>query len=117
MKPTLTITLMAALAIALAAPAGAASKARRASARPRAVAPAEAKPAPAERRLEDVHIEGELEVPRVTFITVRQPHRYKDFTRPASVRTSRRMADGAASPAWISPAPQPAPEARKENRK
>lgn len=71
----------------------------------------------AERRLEDVHIEGELEVPRVTFITVRQPHRFTDYARATSVRSSRRMAADATFPAWI-PAPQTTEsEARKESRK
>jgi len=82
----------------------------------RDVAPA-AEAAPASRRLEDVHIEGELEVPRVTFITVRQPHRFTDYTRATSVRTCRRMAADATFPAWIPPAPTPASEARKETRK
>ena len=95
-----------------ASPAGSAApaKSRRTTA-PVAVA------APASRRLEDVHIEGELEVPRVTFITVRQPHRFRDFTRATSVRSSRRMAAEATFPAWISPVPTTSQEARKENQK
>jgi hypothetical protein len=113
-SPFSALALVLALAFAAPAPAAPAGG----SAKPRAAVPAAAKRAPdAARRLEDVHIEGELEVPRITFITVRQPHRFTDFTRPASVRSSRRMADGTACPAWISPAPKPAPEARKENRK
>lgn len=73
--------------------------------------------APAARRLEDVHIEGELEVPRVTFITVRQPHRFTDYTRATSVRPARRMAADATFPAWIATSPTPASDTRKENRK
>jgi len=69
----------------------------------------------ASRRLEDVRIEGELEVPRVTFITVRKPHRFNDFTRPTNVRSSRRMAAETTLPAWIPP-PSPPQEARKENQ-
>jgi hypothetical protein len=99
---------------AVPAPATGAGAAKRAPAKPR---PATAPAAAASRRLEDVHIEGELEVPRVTFITVRQPHRFTDFTRPTSVRSSRRLADDATYPAWISTAAKPAPDARKENRK
>ena len=78
------------------------------------------KPAPpaedASRRLEDVRIEGELEVPRVTFITVRKPHRFNDFTRPANVRSGRRMAAETTLPAWIPPPASPPQEAHKENR-
>jgi hypothetical protein len=100
-----------------AAPAGksAPAKARRATSPGKAVT----KPAPpaeaASRRLEDVRIEGELEVPRVTFITVRKPHRFNDFTRPTNVRSSRRMAAETTLPAWIPP-PSPPQEAHKENR-
>ena len=112
-----------ALACALAAPvaAGAATAAKRTGARPRTAASTPAATAPksadAARRLEDVHIEGELEVPRITFITVRQPHRYTDYTRPAAVRSSRKLADETTGPAWISAPPKHAPEVRKENRK
>lgn len=88
-------------------PAAAGAKARR------DVPPAAA----ASRRLEDVHIEGELEVPRVTFITVRQPHRFTDYTRATSVRPARRMAAEATFPAWIPAADTAASEARKESRK
>ncbi len=121
---TLTRSSLLALACALllSAPATAATPAKRPATvtpavkarRATATAPADA---PASRRLEDVHIEGELEVPRVTFITVRQPHRFTDYTRATSVRSSRRMAADATFPAWIPPAPTPASEARKETRK
>jgi hypothetical protein len=125
--------LAIAAALLLAPPAGAATAAGgaapprpAAAAKPSATAKSRraaptAPPAPsataAERRLEDVHIEGELEVPRVTFITVRQPHRFTDYARATSVRSSRRMAADATFPAWM-PAPQnTASEARKESRK
>ena len=104
---------------ALAAPAAPApqpaTSVTRAKAR-RASVPAPAAE-PASRRLAAVHIEGELEVPRVTFITVRQPHRFRDYTRATSVRSSRSLAADATFPAWIPPAPTPASDARKENRK
>jgi len=72
--------------------------------------------ASASRRLDDVRIEGELEVPRVTFITVRKPHRFTDFTRATGVRSSRRMAAEAKLPAWIPPPTGPTTEAQKESR-
>ena len=105
------------LAAAPAAPAGksAPAKSRRATSTSKSTS----KPAPsseaASRRLEDVRIEGELEVPRVTFITVRKPHRFNDFTRPTNVRSSRRMAAETTLPAWLPP-PSPPQEARKENK-
>lgn len=100
----------------LAAVPAAAAPAQRAPAK-RAASAAPAAAAPSARTLDDVHIEGELEVPRVTFITVRQPHRFHDYARPTSVRPAARMAADAARAAAFSPVPQPAPEARKENRK
>lgn len=109
------------------AKAAATAKARRSSASKLTAAkkpgpaatPAEAA-ASSSRRLEDVRIEGELEVPRITFITVRQPHRFNDFTRATSVRSSRRMAAETALPAWIPPSQSTSStsqEARKESPK
>jgi len=123
------LLVVAPLATSSAAPAGksAPAKARRATSTGKAAAKSTAKSAAksaaktapaaesASRRLEDVRIEGELEVPRVTFITVRKPHRFNDFTRPTNVRSSRRMAAETTLPAWIPP-PSPPQEARKENQ-
>ena len=120
------LLLAAPLAAAPAAPAGkpapAAPARKSAPAKSRRVtstAKSVGQPAPAaesaSRRLEDVRIEGEFEVPRVTFITVRKPHRFNDFTRPTNVRSSRRMAAETTLPAWIPP-PSPPQEAQKENR-
>ena len=123
------LLVVAPLAASAAAPAGKSAPAntRRATSAAKAAAKSTAKSAaksaaktapPAEsasRRLEDVRIEGELEVPRVTFITVRKPHRFNDFTRPTNVRSSRRMAAETTLPAWIPP-PSPPQEARKENK-
>lgn len=113
-----------ALALALAAafpaaaqsapPAGAPAAA---PAKPRRAAPAAAAAPAATRRLDEVRIEGELEVPRVTFITVRQPHRFHDYTRATSVRPARKMAAEATFPGWIPSPSATASEARKENRK
>ena len=121
MTRTRSFLLALACALLLSAPATAATPAKRPAATPAAKARRATATAPADasasRRLEDVHIEGELEVPRVTFITVRQPHRFTDYTRATSVRSSRRMAADATFPAWIPPSPTPASEARKETRK
>lgn len=132
MSRTRTPLLALACALLLAAPLTAAAAAAPAKAR-RATAPGKAsakKPAraatPAEpvtassRRLEDVRIEGELEVPRITFITVRQPHRFNDFTRATSVRSSRDLAAETALPAWITPSQitsSASQKARKESPK
>lgn len=96
-----------------AAPNTAAKPAARPAAKPAAAAAGAA----GNRRLDDVRIEGELEVPRVTFITVRQPHRFRDYTRASSLRPARRMAADATLPAWIEPLKTPASDARKETRK
>lgn len=115
----------AALLLAAAPAVAPAATGKPAAARPAAkpaAKPAAAKAAPAteaagNRRLEDVRIEGELEVPRVTFITVRQPHRFHDYTRVSSLRSARRMAADATLPAWIETPTTPASDARKETRK
>jgi hypothetical protein len=122
-----TVTTAVAAPTASPAPARAAAalaKARRAAAQSKSAAKKSAPTAtPVEpvasssRRLEDVRIEGELEVPRITFITVRQPHRFTDYTRATSVRSSRRMAAETALPAWIPPSPNTSQEARKESPK
>lgn len=108
------LVLAGALLCATPARSAPAAPAAGASATPRRAAAVTAAPP---RRLEDVRIEGELEVPRVTFITVRQPHRFHDYTRATSVRSSRRLAAETTFPAWIPPIPSTSQDARKESRK
>ena len=118
--PRLVLLFALLVALPVTASAGAPAKSRRAAtpapaAKRKAATPADAA-ATAARRLDDVRIEGELEVPRVTFITVRKPHRFTDYTKAAGVRSSRRLAAETPLPAWIPPPPSTSQESRKENR-
>ncbi|HEY6867957.1 MAG TPA: hypothetical protein VI792_11910 [Candidatus Eisenbacteria bacterium] len=53
------------------------------------------------RRLEDIHIEGEIPVPQVLFITARDQRRFLEFQHGRYLRTSRTTGEETALPAWI----------------
>jgi hypothetical protein len=112
---TLRHALVAALLLAaLGAPAGAApstarpaaraprSAARRAAAGSRAGrAVAADRTGEAARRLEDIHIEGEIPVPQVLFITARDQRRFLEFQHGRYLKTSRTLGEETPLPAWI----------------
>ena len=50
------------------------------------------------RRLQDIHIEGEIPVPQVLFITAREQRRVLDFDHQRYRRTSVELARGTAVP-------------------
>lgn len=65
-------------------------------------------------RLEDIHIEGEIPVPQVLFVSGRDQQRYLDFQHRRYLRSSLAIGQETILPAritWIGPAPVPA---RKE---
>jgi hypothetical protein len=111
------------LALALvAAPAAAADK-------PAAAAPARAaartagdstRTAPAKkanaRRLEDVHIEGEIPVPQVLFVTARDQRRVVEFQHRRYLRTSRQLGEQTPLPSRIVVTEERRPEAKKESK-
>jgi len=53
------------------------------------------------RRLEDIHIEGEIPVPQVLFITARDQRRFLEFQHHRYLRTSRKIGEDTALPSWI----------------
>jgi len=65
------------------------------------------------RKLQDIHIEGEIPVPQVLFITAREQRRFVDFQQRRYLRTSRELAEQTYFPARISLVGTPY-EARKE---
>jgi hypothetical protein len=75
-----------------------------------AAAPANATP----RKLQDIHIEGEIPVPQVLFITARDQRRFVDFQQRRYLRTSRELAEQTNFPSRISLVGSVSPEARKE---
>jgi hypothetical protein len=75
--------------------------------RPRVTKPAGARGAVAKsppagpRRLTDVHIEGEMPVPQVLFITARDQRRYVDFQHQRYLRDSRALGAATAAPTRV----------------
>ena len=53
------------------------------------------------RTLEDIHIEGEIPVPQVLFITARDQRRFLEFQHRRYLRTSRMIGEDTALPSWI----------------
>jgi hypothetical protein len=71
--------------------------------RPRPVAPARAPaqvPAGA-RTLEDIHIEGEIAVPQVLFITARDQRRFMEFQDRRYLRSSAQLGAASVLPGWM----------------
>ena len=58
----------------------------------------------AARRLTDVHIEGEMPVPQVLFITARDQRRYVDFQHQRYLRDSRALGAATATPTRVTAA-------------
>ena len=113
------------LAVACAAPAGTEAAAKQARSRARAPAPARAVAAKAKqdsaatrarmvaapRRLEDIHIEGEIPAPQVLFVTARDQRRFTRFNHQRYLKTSVQVGESTPLPtrvALTSPPPTPA---------
>ena len=69
---------------------------------PRAAGPA-SPPRAAEpsRTLQDIHIEGEIPVPQVLFITARDQRRFMDLQHRRYLRTSQEVGEQTVFPSWI----------------
>ena len=70
----------------------------------------------AARRLEDVHIEGEIPVPQVLFVTARDQRRVVEFQHRRYLRTSRQLGEQTPLPSRIVVTGESRPEGRKENQ-
>ena len=68
----------------------------------------------APRTLDDIHIEGEIPVPQVLFITAREQRRFLEFQHHRYRRTSLELGRATPTPARIV-VTGPQAEARKEN--
>jgi hypothetical protein len=62
---------------------------------------ATARPAGGPRKLEDIHIEGEIPVPQVLFITARDQRRFLDFHHRRYLRTSRELGEATTLPSRV----------------
>jgi hypothetical protein len=113
----LALLLSAAVASAAVPPARSARPAPR---RPTATAgvdsAARTRPRVAPRTLDDIHIEGEIPVPQVLFITARDQRRFMEFQHHRYTRTSLELGRGTAMPSRIV-IPEPGPAVRKENQR
>jgi hypothetical protein len=102
-------------AAASAAPAKPAARAARAArTAPRdSTAAAAHRAAAAARTLDEIHIEGEIPVPQVLFITARDQRRFMEFQHRRYLRTSRTLGAATALPSRIVVTPaSPTPERR-----
>ena len=55
----------------------------------------------APRRLEDIHIEGEIPVPQVLFITAREQRRFLEFQHHRYLRSSLRLGEATVPPSRV----------------
>ena len=69
----------------------------------------------AKRTLQDIHIEGEIPVPQVMFITARNQRRFLDFQQWHYLRTSRQLGEQTVLPSWIGVTGNHPTDTRKEN--
>ena len=53
------------------------------------------------RTLDDVHIEGEIPVPQVLFITAREQRRFMDFQHHRFIRSSKQLGEETPYPTWV----------------
>jgi len=54
-----------------------------------------------DRTLEDIHIEGEIPVPQVLFITARDQRRFLEFQHHRYLRSSRQLGDDTPVPSKV----------------
>ena len=121
---SLALVVLGAATAALAATTAPARGTRPAARRPAAAKPAapdsleRARPGSrvAPRTLDDIHIEGEIPVPQVLFITARDQRRFMEFQHHRYARTSLELGRGTAMPSRIV-VPEPSPAERKENQR
>lgn len=86
--------------------------------RTRSAADTSTKPRPrvGPRMLDDIHIEGEIPVPQVLFITARDQRRFMEFQHHRYQRTSLELGRATATPSRVV-VTTPAPAERKENQR
>ena len=77
---------------------------------------ARARPRAGTRMLDDIHIEGEIPVPQVLFITARDQRRFMEFQHHRYQRTSLELGRATATPSRVV-VPAPTPVERKENQR
>ena len=109
------ISALCLLAIAIATSAGAAPAVKKARARSTAAAQqrkvaatAPARTMAAPRRLEDIHIEGEIPAPQVLFVTARDQRRFTRFHHRRYLKTSVQVGETTPLPTRVALTSRPA---------
>jgi len=77
-------------------------------------APQKPRPRSAPRTLDPIHIEGEIPVPQVLFITARDQRRFLDFHHGRYLRTSLELGETTVFPTCIAVIRNQPTDARKE---
>lgn len=122
MKATLLLTTLLLVACATVAgaatPAPAKAKAKRPVRRAAATATAPAANAtPAgPRRLDDIHIEGEIPVPQVLFVSAREQRRFLDFQQARWLRSARQLGESTPVPTTVVRSTNPVTRAEETHR-
>lgn len=94
--------LVLGLVLALGGPASAAvATAPKSPSAPPAASKAPVAKSAAARTLDDIHIEGEIPVPQVLFITARDQRRFMEFQHRRYLRTSRQLGEATPLPSRI----------------
>lgn len=74
---------------------------RRTKAAPAKPAASEPKPAGSGRTLDEIHIEGEIPMPQVLFVTAREQRRFMESHHRRYLRTSKEVGQETELPSWI----------------
>lgn len=120
MKVTLFLTAFALVAaVAVCDAATTAPKTKRPVRRAMASAPASRVPSPSSagpRRLDDIHIEGEIPVPQVLFVSAREQRRFLDFQQARWLRGARQLGESTPVPTTVVRSTIPVTRAEETHR-
>ena len=123
MRTTLFLATLALVACAACAEAATAAPAKAKAKRParRATASASQPATPAAtpagpRRLDDIHIEGEIPVPQVLFVSAREQRRFLDFQQARWLRSARQMGESTPVPTTVVRTTSPVTRAEETHR-
>ena len=68
------------------------------------------------RRLDDIHIEGEIPVPQVLFVSAREQRRFLDFQQARWLRSARQLGESTPVPTTVVRSTNPVTRAEETHR-
>lgn len=77
---------------------------------------ASAAPVSGPRRLDDIHIEGEIPVPQVLFVSAREQRRFLDFQQSRWLRSARQLGESTPVPTTVIRSTIPVTRAEETHR-